>query len=71
MDVQLLNSPYWNCHFWACDRVHVRGVRVVSPLDQVNTDGARAPRTAPRALAHSPLTRPPIAAACGGERCER
>lgn len=43
MDVQLLNSPYWNCHFWACDRVHVRGVRVVSPLDQVNTDGARPP----------------------------
>ena len=23
----------------ACDHVHVRGVRVVAPLDRVNTDG--------------------------------
>jgi len=39
LNVQLRNSPYWTCHFWECDRVHVSRVSIIAPLDSVNTDG--------------------------------
>ena len=38
-NVMLKNSPFWTCHFWACTRVHVRGVNVIA-LSRQNTDGA-------------------------------
>lgn len=38
-DISLFHSPFWNHHFFDCDRVHVKGVNVVAPDDSPNTDG--------------------------------
>ena len=38
-DLTMANSPFWNNHFYDCDDVHVRGVRIVAPDDSPNTDG--------------------------------
>ena len=43
-DIEIANltmrdSPFWNTHFFDCDRVHVRGVRILAPNSSPNTDG--------------------------------
>jgi hypothetical protein len=39
-DVTILHSPLWSVRLNDCDRVHVRGVRIVSDLEKgVNADG--------------------------------
>lgn len=38
-DITIVNSPGWTVHLHECDRVWVRGVRLLNPLFGPNTDG--------------------------------
>jgi hypothetical protein len=38
-DLTMVDSPFWNNHFYDCDRVHVSGVSVYAPESSPNTDG--------------------------------
>jgi hypothetical protein len=38
-DVSIVDSPFWNNHFFDCDWVHVQRVNVVAPDNSPNTDG--------------------------------
>ncbi|KAL1527969.1 hypothetical protein AB1Y20_009340 [Prymnesium parvum] len=38
-NLRMIDSPYWNTHFFDCDGVHVSGVRIEAPLLSPNTDG--------------------------------
>jgi polygalacturonase len=38
-DLRMVDSPFWNNHFFDCDDVHVRGVSIEAPDDSPNTDG--------------------------------
>ena len=38
-DVELTNSPYWNCFLYGCEEVRIHGVRIVNPMATPNGDG--------------------------------
>jgi polygalacturonase len=38
-DISMVDSPFWNNHFFDCDRVHVQRVSISAPDDSPNTDG--------------------------------
>jgi len=38
-DISMVDSPFWNNHFFDCDGVHVHGVSISAPDDSPNTDG--------------------------------
>ena len=38
-DVELINSPYWNCFLYGCEEVRIHGVRIVNPMATPNGDG--------------------------------
>jgi len=38
-DISMVDSPFWNNHFFDCDDVHVHGVSVEAPGNAPNTDG--------------------------------
>jgi hypothetical protein len=38
-DIQIVNSPGWTVHLFRCDRVWIRGIRILNHLLGPNTDG--------------------------------
>ncbi len=38
-DVELTNSPYWNCFLYNCTDVQIRGLRIKNPMHTPNGDG--------------------------------
>ncbi len=38
-DVELTNSPYWNCFLYGYEEVRIHGVRIVNPMATPNGDG--------------------------------
>lgn len=38
-DISMVDSPFWNNHFFDCDGVHVHGVYISAPEGSPNTDG--------------------------------
>jgi len=38
-DIAMMDSPFWNNHFFDCDGVHVRGVKITAAGNSPNTDG--------------------------------
>ena len=38
-DVRIRNLPGWGIHPWACDRVYVRGISMITDMRGPNTDG--------------------------------
>jgi hypothetical protein len=38
-NLTMVDSPFWNNHFYDCDRVHVSGVSIYAPETSPNTDG--------------------------------